>query len=221
MKNALTCFLFFTVLFTTQMQAQTLGVLDTPRILTYGEATQEVPADMITASLNIYDINYDYTAPYDAKRMLNNQIAIIERLGCKEFMTNPKYKDLSSYVGGGPFELKFTSKEQFEQMRNKAAAMATEETAVSLDYMMSEISPAKRKQIKDQLLDQALADAKSRAEKIAKGLAVILGGVLVAEEIMDYTTYGGGYDPEGYGMYNTNMTVVVTSKVQIQYAIGK
>lgn len=201
--------------------AQTPSVQDTPRIMVYGEATIEVDADVILGYLNVYDnsMSYDYSAPYDAKKVLSNQIDVISKLGCKDFMINPKYDDLKNYAGAGPFELRFTSKEQFESIRQKAMMNTSEMTVITLDYHLSSISAEKRKQLEGQTLDQALVDAKSKGERMAKSLGVTIGTPLYVEEIQSYD--GHGYEGQYFGIEGQNMKVIVISKVQVQYQINR
>ncbi len=208
------------ILITSQIQAQVTSVYDTPRMMVYGEASVQVEADAIIAYLNIYDntVNYDYTQPYDPKTTQSKQIALIERLGCKDYMTTPRYTDLKTYIGSGPFELRFPDREKFEAMRGKAALNNSEEMTVSIEYASSDVSPDKRKQLKSQMLDLALQDAKAKGDRMAKSLGVILGLPLYVEEVMDYNTYGAEGDMYGY---SPNMMVTVSSKVQIQYELKR
>lgn len=192
---------------------------DIPRMMVYGEASIQVEADAINAYLNIYDnLNYDYSQPTDPKTTQSKQIALIERLGCKEYMITPRYVDMKTYMGAGPFELRFPTREKFEEFRGKAMMNNSEEMTVTLDYASSDLSAEKRKNLKSQMLDQALLDAKAKAEKMAKSLGVLIGLPLYVEEIMDYPSYGGEGDMYGY---NPNMMVIVSSKVQIQYELKR
>ena len=211
---------FLLLLNTSQFFAQVTSVYDTPRMMVYGEASIQVEADAIIAYLNIYDntVNYDYTQAFDPKATQSKQIALIERLGCKDYMTSPRYTDLKTYVGSGPFELRFPDREKFEAMRGKAVLNNTEETTVSIEYASSDVSAATRKQLKSQMLDLALQDAKAKGDRMAKSLGVILGLPLYVEEVMDYNAYGA--ESEMYG-YNSSMMVTVSSKVQIQYELKR
>ncbi len=208
------------LLITSQLFAQVTSVYDTPRMMVYGEASIQVEADAIIAYLNIYDnaLNYDYTQPFDPKTTQSKQIALIERLDCKEYMTAPRYTDLKTYIGTGPFELRFPDRAKFEELRGKAALNNSEEMTVSIEYASSDISSEKRKQLKSQMLDLALQDAKAKGDRMAKSLGVILGLPLYVEEVMDYSTYGS--DSEMYG-YSPTMMVTVSSKVQIQYELKR
>lgn len=209
------------VMFTTALKAQESNIYNLPRVMVNGEATKKVEADIIYGWLNIYDLNYnyDYTVPYDDKAFKKKQLELIDKLGVKDMMVSPGYDALKAGTATSPFQLKFTSKSQFTAMQAKAATLSTEFYSVALDYGSSEISDDKRKTIMDQLLDAAMADAKSKAEKLAKGLGGILGKPLYIEEIRDY--YGGGY---GYGegmegMYNADMMVTITARVSVQFEL--
>lgn len=218
MKNLLAfTILAIALLENVKTQAQ-IGTFSTsPRIIVYGEATKEVEPDVIVAYLNIYDANYDVS--YDPKRLQNLQQITIDRIGCGKYMTNPTYAGLKSYTGTGGFELRFKSRAEFDETVNKCMNASTEEVTVSLDYSFAEISDVKKQQIKDQLLDLAIADGKKRADKLATGTGVRLGGVIYAEEIPDYGAYA--YDGEGYGNYLNAFSVKVVVKVQLHYEILK
>lgn len=211
--------LFLFLLAGTQIEAQVTSMYDIPRMMVYGEASIQVEADAINAYLNIYDnLSYDYSQPIDPKMTQAKQIAIIERLGCKEYMITPRYVDMKSYMGSGPFELRFPTREKFEEFRGKAMMNNSEELTVTLDYASSDLSAEKRKTLKAQMLDLALTDAKAKGEKMAKSLGVLIGLPLYVEEILEYSAYTSEGDMYGY---NPNMMVTVSSKVQIQYELKR
>lgn len=205
--------------------AQNNSLSDTPRLVVYGEASVKADADVITCWLNIYDnnISYDYSIPYDDKKFKKDQQAYIERLGVKDYMSNPTYANLKSYVGSGPFELKFSSKSQYEAVQKKIQDNYNESMSVSMDIAKTEISDTKRKQLYDQTLDQAVADAASKAQKMAASLKATIGTPVYIEEMRNdsYSVYpplSASYDYD-YGYGNTDMQVTISSRVQLQYLI--
>ncbi|MFM9984202.1 MAG: SIMPL domain-containing protein [Flavobacteriales bacterium] len=208
---------------TTALRAQESNIYNLPRVVVNGEASKKVEADIIYGWLNIYDnnFNYDYTVPYDDKAFKKKQLEMVDKLGVKDMMVNPSYESLKAGTATSPFQLKFTSKTQFAAMQAKAAALGTEFYTVSLDFASVEISDEKRKTITDQLLDIAMVDAKSKAEKLAKGLGGVLGKPLYIEEIKDYYGGGGMYDYSGEttGMYNADMMVTITARVSVQFEL--
>ena len=202
--------------------AQSASIYETSRIMVFGDANTQVEADAITCWLNIYDntASYDYSVPYDAKKAKQQQITIIDNLGCKDQMTNPTYASLRSYTGAGPYELKFKSKAEYEAVLARVWSSSSEMISVTMDIANTSISAEKRKQLTDQMLDKALADAKSKGERIAKSLGIIIGTPLYVEEMSTapYTDYGYGGE---YENYNVSMMVNVSARVQIQYEIKK
>lgn len=203
--------------------SQNTPLSDTPRLVVYGEASVKADADVITCWLNIYDnnVSYDYTIPYDDKKFKKDQQAYIERLGVKEFMSNPTYANLKGYTGSGPFELKFSSKAQYEAIQKKIQDNYNESMSVSMDIAKTEISDTKRKQLYEQTLDQAIADAASKAQRMAASLKATIGTpIYIAEENIGLSVVPGygAYDYD-YGYGNTDMQVTIISRVQLQYLI--
>ncbi len=217
MKTRSFLLLIFALVITINSNAQSSSIYETPRILVYGESSVQVEPEIIMAYLNIYDnaVAYDYTIPYDAKKSAAKMINAIDKLNCREFLVNPTSAELKNYVGSGPFEMRFTTKEQFEMVRGKAAMNSTEELSMSLDYSTCSISNEKRAQLKNQMLDQALVDAKAKAERMAKGLGVLIGSPIYVEEVSDY----GGYAYDSEYAEGVAMKVMITAKVQIQYQL--
>lgn len=217
-------FLFATaILVSTFSIAQTNSLSDTPRLVVYGAASVKADADVITCWLNIYDnnVSYDYTIPYDDKKFKKDQQAYMERLGVKDFMTNPTYANLKGYTGSGPFELKFSSKAQYEAIQKKIQDNYNESMSVSMDIAKTEISDAKRKQLYEQTLDQAIADGASKAQRMAASLKATIGTpIYIAEENIGLSVVPGygAYDYD-YGYGNTDMQVTISSTVQLQYLI--
>ncbi len=202
--------------------AQTNSLSDTPRLIVYGEASIKADADVITCWLNIYDntYTYDYTQPYDDKKFKKDQQSFIERLGVKDYMSNPTFANLKSYTGTGPFELKFSNKSQYDAVMKKIQDNYNESISVSMDVYKTEVSDAKRKQLYEQTLDQAIADAASKAQKMATSLKATIGTPVYIEEVMGDSAYPAlsAYDYD-YGYGSTDMQVTIKSKVQLQYLI--
>lgn len=224
MFNPKTFFFAAAILVSTISTAQNTALSDTPRLIVYGEASVKADADLITCWLNIYDntMTYDYTIPYDDKKFKKDQLAFIERLGVKDYMSNPTFANLKSYTGTGPFELKFSNKSQYDAVMKKIQDNYNESISVSMDVYKTEVSDAKRKQLYEQTLDQAIADAASKAQKMATSLKAAIGTPVYIEEVSgdSSTLYPplSAYDYD-YGYGNTDMQVTIKSKVQLQYLI--
>lgn len=217
MKTRSFLLVIFALAITVNSNAQSSSIYETPRILVYGESSVQVEPEVIVAYLNIYDnaVAYDNTVPYDAKKSAAKMINAMDKMNCREFLVSPTSAELKNYVGSGPFEMRFTTKEQFEMVRGKAAMNSTEELSMSLDYSTCSISNEKRAQLKNQMLDQALADAKAKADRMAKGLGVVLGTPIYVEEVNEY----GGYAYDTGYAESVSMKVTVTARVQIQYQL--
>jgi hypothetical protein len=207
------------------ISAQTPSIYEIPRLTVYGEGLVETPADVIICYLNIYDNSavYDYEQPYDFKKVVTQHMLILDKLGCKDVMSNPRYDQMRNYTGSGPYELKFSSQQQYEEMMNKVMINSNESMTVTLEYGSSLVSDSKRKQLEDQALEKALMDAKNKATKMSGILGVTIGTPVLVEEI---DQYGGGYGYDGgteyySGVSGANMNVKITAKVQIQYQIAK
>lgn len=218
-KFILTTAVFF-VFLQNQAQAQTNTAPMVPHMAVYGESSIEVDADRVTCYLNIYDntASYDYTEPYDDKLFTSKQMLLIDKLGCREFMTNPKSESLKTYTGAGPYELKFNNAAQYEAILAKVQTNSSDEMTVSLDYVSSEISDDKRKKIQSDMLDLALTEAKIKAERMAKSLSVQLGLPLSVDEMDTVNLYG--FESEMYSGYS-GMKVKVRAKVLVSYELKR
>ena len=200
------------------------NIYEMPRVMVNGEATIKVEADVIYAWLNINDnmVTYDYTTPYDDKAFKKKQQEIIDRTGLKNALVSPSYVAIASGAATSPFQLKFNSKAEFEAAQLKALKENGENYTVTLDFASAEISMEKRKTITNQMLDQAIIDARAKAERLVKGLGTSLGKVLYIEEIADYYaqgTYDYGYGEGGYNIGASDMMVSISAKVQVQYEL--
>ncbi|MFN0033126.1 MAG: SIMPL domain-containing protein [Flavobacteriales bacterium] len=203
-------------------QAQTTNIYEMPRVSVQGEATTKVEADMIYAYLNIYDntYSYDYTTPYDDKAFKKKQQEIVEKMGVKNAMVSPTAASLMAGTAAGPFQLRFNSRAEFEAAQAKAGKENNESYSVSLEYNKAEISDEKRRTITAQMLELAMTDAKTKAEKMAKGFGAVLGRVLLIEEIKDYYAAPEyNYDYDGMYMQNMDMMVSITARVSVQYEL--
>lgn len=210
------------ILLAAKVNAQGVNIYEMPRVLVTGEAVNKVEADVIYGWLNIYDnmYSYDYTVPYDDKAFRKKQQEIIERMGLKDALVSPGWSSVVAGTAAGPYQVKFSSRSQFEAAQSKAAAQSSEAVSVSLEFASSDVSAEKRKTITSQLLDQAIQDAKAKAEKLAKGLGGMLGKPIYIEEIRDY--YAGpayDYGMEGGYMPVNDMMVTITARVQVQYEL--
>ncbi len=217
LTTILMCFAFMSL-------SQSLPLSDTPRLVVYGDASVKTTPDLIQCWLNIYETStdYDYTQPYDDTKLKKSQQNFIERTGLTQYLTNPKAANFKSYTGTGPYELTFTSREQFEAAQKKIDANYSETLSVSLEVFKTEISAEKNKQLYNQTLEQAIQDAIAKAQKISGSLKVNLGKPVFIEEVSipmpaTYSNdYIYGYD---YSGYNTNLEISVSSRVQLQYLI--
>jgi len=218
-----TCLLSIAIMVSTSLISQNQVLSDTPRLVVYGEASVKADADVITCGLNIYDnsYTYDYTQPYDDKKLKKDQQSMIERLGVKEFMTNPTYANLKGYNGTGPFEVRFNNKSQYDAVMKKIQDNYSESISVSMDIYKTEVSDAKRKQLYLQTLDQAIVDGASKAQKMATSLKATIGTPVYVEEmnITQAVAPGLGVYDYDYGYGNVDMQVTIKSTVQLQYLI--
>jgi len=203
--------------------AQIESIYEIPRVVVFGESTIEVEAESVSCWLNIVDnrLVYDYSATenYDSKRFKIKQQSIIDQLGVKDYMVNPTYAGLNGYLGSGPYEVKFTSRVQYETVLAKVQSSSTEETSVYMEVNKTDISAEKRKNITNQTVDAAIADAKSKAERLTKGLASILGPPLLIEEVASPNYYD--YGSEMYGVTSGGFLIKITFRVQVQFELKK
>ncbi len=220
MKNLRFFSLIFSVIMHSNTQAQTV-VSDVPRIVVLGEHTIQADPDSYFAMLYIEDnsgMNYEPSPTHMFKLFKARQQKIIDQLNIKEFMVKPTYDALKSYNGTGPFELKIGSNAQLELIKTKALALSGDETSVYLDAIQPLISDERRANISAQAMDKAIAQAKQKAERMAKSLGMTVGGPMVVEEYPDYVGYE--YEPYGY-MQGSNTTVPISSKVHIQFELKR
>ena len=88
------------------------------------------------------------------------------------------------------------------------------------EFNKADISDEKRRMINGQMLEQAMVDAKSKAEKMAKGFGAVLGRVLLIEEIRDYYAAPDyNYDYDGMYAQSMDMMVTIIARVQVQYEL--
>lgn len=203
--------------------AQSGSIYEIPRVVVYGENTIEVEAESVSCWLNIVDnsLIYDYSGSdtYDPKRWKIKQQTMLDQLGVKDYMVNPTYAGLKGYLGSGPYELKFTTKAQYESVLAKVQTASNEETAVYMEISKTDISAEKRKAITNQTVDAAIADAKAKAERLTKGLGAILGSPILIEEIASPNYYD--YGAEAYGEIPGGFLIKITSRVQVQFELKK
>lgn len=203
--------------------AQGMGINPTPRLSVTGNASTQAKADVIYGWLSIYDLAAEYAdgREYDYKYFQKKQLEIMERIGVKNGLVNPNYLAIQSGNYPGPFQVKFNSKAEFEAVQIKAMAECNDNFSVSLEFGSAEISIEKRKLLTAQMLDEAIIDAKSKAERMAKSLGVTLGKAIYIEEAQNnFNTEYALMAMDFEANHNAgDMTVLITAQVQIQFEI--
>jgi hypothetical protein len=203
--------------------AQGIGINPTPRIAVTGNASTRATADVIYGWLSIYSLAAEYAdgRDYDYKSFQKKQLEIIERIGVKNSLINISYVSLQSGGNQGPFQVKFSNKADFEAAQTKAMMECNENFSVNLEFGSADISTEKRKALEAQMMDEAIVDAKSKAERMAKNLGVVLGKAIYVEEVHN------DYNPEmammayemDSGFNGNDMTVLITAQIQIQFEL--
>jgi uncharacterized protein YggE len=194
-----------------------------PIVVVTGESSLTTDADVITCTLDIYDYSFleDYSgASYmDETVLRNQQLKIIDKIEVKNYMTSPTYDYFKNNNVLGPFELKFTSKEQYDKVMKAISDYKDSSLSISLAVYKTEISDTKRKQIYNQCLQQAVTEAAIKAQSLATGMKGSLGSPVRIEEILQSADpYSSSYLYD-YSFGDNAMKVNVKAQVRIEYTL--